>query len=132
MNKTISIIKQNQENIGDVLKNGLQTDLLFRELQRDTIGKSGSSPTWGYVYSNEDGNLKFKGIALRKEYEDDFPLAAYSEKTWSILGKQLLGDSVRVADIDVVESKPGEEDLDLNQKKYIGVESCLISSKVEY
>ena len=105
MVKTISIIKQNQENIAEVFQYGVKTDMLFRELQKDTVGRSGSSPTWGYVYSNQDGKLKFKGIALHKEYDYDFPYAAYGEKTWSIFGKELLGDSVRVPDIDIVEEK---------------------------
>ena len=107
MRKTISVIKQNQENLGEVFKNGAQTDIVFRELQRDTIGKSGSSPTWGYVYLNNNGKLKFNGIALRKEYDYDFPLAAYGEKTWSIFGKKLIGDTVRVPDIEIVEENPG-------------------------
>lgn len=105
MVKTISIIKQNQENISQVFQNGVQTEMLFRELQRDTVGRSGSSPTWGYVYSNEEGKLKFRGIALHKEYDYDFPYAAYGEKTWSIFGKELLGDTVRVPNIDIVEEK---------------------------
>ena len=105
MKKTISIIKQNQKNIAEVFKNGVQTDLLFRELQRDTIGRSGSSPTWGYVYSNENGKLKFRGIALHKEYDYDYPYDAFGEKTWSIFGRELLGDTVRVPIIDIVEQE---------------------------
>ena len=107
MIKTISIIKQNQENIAQVFQNGVQTDILFRQLQRDTIGRSGASPTWGYVYSNKEGKLKFKGIALHKEYDYDFPYAAYGEKTWSIFGKKILGNAVRVPDIDIVEQREG-------------------------
>lgn len=107
MKKTITIVKQNQPNIPDIFRSEVQTDILFRELQRDTIGKSGSSPTWGYVYSNKDGQLKYKGIALHKEFDYDFPKAAYGEKAWSIMGKELLGNSVRVPSIDVVEPKPG-------------------------
>ena len=105
--KTISIIKQNQENISTVFQDGVKTDMLFRELQKDTVGRSGSSPTWGYVYFNQEGKLKFTGIALHKEYDYDFPYAAYGEKTWSIFGKELLGDTVRVPDIDIVEEKKG-------------------------
>jgi len=107
LKKTISIIKQSQENLGEVFKNGVQTDIVFRELQRDTIGRSGSSPTWGYVYLNKVGKLKFNGIALHKEYDYDFPMAAYSEKAWSIFGRELLGDRVRVPTIDIVEQEPG-------------------------
>ena len=80
MVKTISIIKQNQENISQVFQNGVQTDMLFRELQRDTVGRSGSSPTWGYVYSNEEGKLKFRGIALHKEYDYDFLISSHHLK----------------------------------------------------
>jgi len=111
LKKTISIIKQNQENIAEVFKNGAQTDMVFRELQRDTIGRSGSSPTWGYVYCNEEGKLKFNGVALHKEYDYDFPLAAYGEKTWSIFGRELLGDTVRVPVIEIVEQKTGYEEI---------------------
>ena len=107
LSKTISIIKQNQENLTEVFKNGSETDIVFRELQRDTIGRSGSSPTWGYVYLNNNGKLKFNGIALHKEFDYDFPMAAYGEKVWSIFGKELLDDSVRVPSIDIVEEKSG-------------------------
>lgn len=107
MIKTISIIKENQENIAEVFKNGLETDIIFKELQKDTIGRSGSSPTWGEVYVNKDGSLKNMGIALHKEYDYDFPFTAYGEKTWSIFGKEVLGDTVRVPIIDIVEERPG-------------------------
>jgi len=107
LKKTISIIKQDQANIGEVFKNGVQTDIVFRELQRDTIGRSGSTPTWGEVYFNENGKLKSKGIALHKEYDYDFPMAAYGEKTWAIFGKKILDNTVRTPDIDIVEEKPG-------------------------
>lgn len=106
MVKTISIIKENQENISEILKNGVQTDILFKELQKDTVGRSGSSPTWGEVYLNEEGSLKNVGIALHKEYDYDFPFAAYGEKAWSIFGKEILGDTVRVPNIDIVEERP--------------------------
>lgn len=107
MKKTISIIKQNQENISEVFKNGVQTDILFKELQRDTVGRSGSCPTWGYVYLNNGSGLKFNGIALHKEYDYDYPTAAYGEKIYSIFGKALIGDTVRVPNIDIVEEKKG-------------------------
>ena len=133
MKKTISIIKQNQENIAEVFKNGVQTDVIFRELQRDTIGRSGSTPTWGYVYHNVDGNLKFQGIALRKEYDYDYPMAAYGEKTWSIFGKKLLGDTVRVPDIEIVEEKPGYPEIvsyrlmDNNKEDMIHIKDTLFN-----
>lgn len=111
MRKSITIIKQNQKHTVDIFVNGIKTEMLFRELQRDTIGKSGSSPTWGYVYSNHNGKLKYEGVALHKEYDYDIPFAAYAEKTWSIMGKKLLGESVRVPDIDVVEPSSGDEEI---------------------
>lgn len=107
MVKTISIIKENQENISEVLRNGVQTDIIFKELQKDTVGRSGSSPTWGEVYFYNEGSLMDKGIGLHKEYDYDFPLAAYGEKVWSIVGKAMLGDTVRVPDIDIVEERTG-------------------------
>ena len=74
LRKTISIIKQNEQNVAEIMRNGVEEDILFRELQKDTVGRSGSSPTWGYVYSNDNGKLNFKGIALHKEYDYDFLL----------------------------------------------------------
>ena len=111
MKKSITIIKQGLTNIGNVFLDDKKTDILFKELQKDTIGRSGSSPTWGYVYSNNNGKFKFNGIALHKGYDYDFPLAAYGEKAWSIFGRELLGDSVRVPKVDVVEQKPGYEEI---------------------
>lgn len=109
MPKTIKIIKQGQQHITQLLDTKLETDMLFREIQKDTIGKSGSSPTWGYVYQNRNrnGKLKYKGIGLYKEYDYDAPHAAYAEKVWSIIGKPILKDS-RVPDIDMVEEQKGE------------------------
>jgi len=106
LNKTISIIRRERKDIADIFKNGVETDLLFRELQKDTVGRSGANPTWGYVYTNVNKNLKYNGIALYKEFDYDFPFAAYAEKAWSIFGKELLDDTVRVANIDIVERKP--------------------------
>lgn len=111
MRKTITIIKQDQKDVADIFKNGIKTEMLFRELQRDTIGKSGSNPTWGYVYSKNNGKLKYEGVALHKEYDYDFPFAAYAEKVWSILGKELLEKGIRVPNIDIVEPSPGYEEI---------------------
>lgn len=111
MKKTISIIKKDAQNVATNFQNNPQTDMLFRELQKDTIGRSSSSPTWGYVYSNENGQLKFKGIALHKEYDYDYPKAAYCEKIWSIFGREIIGDTVRVPVIDIVEQKNGDEEI---------------------
>ncbi len=107
MPKTIKVIKQGQQNITQLLDNEIKTDMVFREIQKDTIGKSGSCPTWGYVYQNKNGKLKYKGIGLYKEYDYDAPHAAYAEKVWSIIGKQVLKDS-RVPDIDMVEEQKDE------------------------
>lgn len=111
MKKSITIIKQNQKDICHIFMNGIKTEMLFRELQRDTIGKSGSNPTWGNIYSNKEGKLKYVGVALHKEYDYDFPFAAYAENVWSIMGKNLLGESIRVPSIDVVEENPGYEEI---------------------
>ena len=71
MGKSLTIIKQNQEHVTDMFKDGIKTDLVCREIQRDTIGRSGASPTWVYVYRNVNGKMKFRGIALHKEYDYD-------------------------------------------------------------
>ena len=107
MNKTITIIERNKRNITDILENPIETDMLFREIQRDTIGKSSSNPTWGYAYSCRNGKLKYKGIGLYKEFDYDAPNASYSEKVWSIIGKNIL-DGTRVPDISVVEERKGQ------------------------
>lgn len=102
MSKTITIIEIDREHVTDILDNPIKTEMLFREIQRDTIGKSSSNPTWGYTYYYNNGKLKYKGIGLYKEYDYDAPNAAYSEKVWSIIGKNIL-DNVRVPNIDIVE-----------------------------
>lgn len=66
MVKTISIIKANQENIAKVFKGGIKTDVIFKELQRDTVGRSGSNPTWGQVYYNIEGKTEFKRYSSSK------------------------------------------------------------------
>lgn len=106
MAKSITISKLNQD-----IPDNIETDILFQEIQKDTVGKSGGDPTWGYVYNNEDGELVLKGIALHKEYDYDFPKAAYGEKVWSIFGKEILGKNVRVPEIDIVEQSPGYEEI---------------------
>ena len=111
MGKSITVIKLNQEHISDLFKDGLKTDFVFREVQRDTIGKSGSNPTWGYTFYNDGGKMKFSGIALHKEFDYDYPMAAYGEKVWSIFGQELIGESVRVPKIEIVEQTPGCEDI---------------------
>ena len=111
MKKSVTIIKQNQEHVTDMFKDGLKTDLICREIQRDTVGRSGASPTWVYVYNNVNGKMKFKGTALHKEYDNDYPKAAFGEKVWSIFGKELLNSSVRVPRVDIVERKKGQEEI---------------------
>ena len=49
MSKTITIIERDREHVTDILDNPIKTEMLFREIQRDTIGKSSSNPTWGYI-----------------------------------------------------------------------------------
>lgn len=111
MKKTITVVKQDPEKIEELLGNGIKTDLVFEMIQRDTIGKSGSNPTWGHIYSNDSGEAKYEGIALYKGYDYDYPKAAYGEKAWSIIGKGLLNSTVRVADIDIVEKINGNEEI---------------------
>lgn len=111
MKKSILVIKLDKEHVSELFKDGLKTDIIFREIQRDTKGKSGSRPTWGYAYKNENGKMKFKGIALHKEYDYDYPLAAYGEKAWSIFGKEVLEKSVRVPNIERVYQSEGYEEI---------------------
>ena len=111
MEKSLLVIKLEQEHASELFKEGLKTDMIFREIQRDTKGKSGSRPTWGYAYKNENGKMKFKGIALHKEYDYDYPLAAYGEKAWSIFGKEVLEKSVRVPNIERVYQSKGCEEI---------------------
>lgn len=134
MKKTITIIKRNEKNIRELFESGIQTDMIFRELQKDTIGRSGSNPTWGYVYSNsKNGKIKFNGIALHKEYDYDFPLAAYAEKAWCIFGKELLEDNVRVPFIEVVEKEPRQAEIlsyrimDNNKEDMIHIKDTLFN-----
>jgi len=105
MVKTITVIKKGEGDMFELFQNGIKTDILFCEIQKDTVGRSGSCPTWGEVYSNENGTIKFKGIALYKEYDYDFPYAAYGEKVWSIFGKELIGNTVRVPNVNMVTPK---------------------------
>lgn len=111
MTKSITISKLNQPNLIETTEKNIETEMLFREVQKDTVGRSGGTPTWGYVYENKEGQLEFKGIALHKDYDYDYPMSAYGEKVWSIFGKEILGDSVRVPEIDIVEQNPGYEEI---------------------
>lgn len=111
MTKSITISKLNQPNLIEMPEKNIETEMVFREVQKDTVGRSGGNPTWGYVYENKEGQLEFKGIALHKDYDYDYPMSAYGEKVWSIFGKEILGDSVRVPEIDIVEQNPGYEEI---------------------
>ena len=111
MVRSLTIMKQIPEHESDIFKDEIKTDMAFIEVQRDTIGKSGACPTWGYVYNNVNGKMKFKAIALHKEYDYDYPMSAYGEKTWSILGREVLGESVRVPYIELVEQSPGQAEI---------------------
>lgn len=105
MIKTIERIKKGED------KEKITTDLLFEEIQPDTVGRSASNATWGKVYSNDNGNKKEIGIALYKEYDYDYPNAAKCEKIWSIIGRELLSDELRVANVDIVKGKGGYEEI---------------------
>lgn len=89
--------------------------MVFREVEKDPIGKSGSNPTWvsSYLYDSsksyyneeeitfDDETKTTKRMALYKEFDYDEPRAAYAEKIWSVLGKSIL-PRCRVPDIDLV------------------------------
>ena len=102
MKKTITVIEQDADKIEQLLEQGIETDVVFEIIQKDTIGRSNASPTWGYVYYAVDGKLQDKGVGLYKENDYDYPDAAYAEKICSILGKNIL-HNVRVPEIDIVE-----------------------------
>ena len=105
MIRKIKIVK-----ISDTLDvNDFNSDqILFRETQKDTIGNSGSNPTWGNVFvKNKNGEIAFVGVGLYKELDYDFPNNAYSEKIFSIIGKEVL-PGVRLPNIDVVEEGHGQ------------------------
>ena len=55
MGKTIKIIKRGEE-----IDNTINANIVFKEIQRDTIGKSSANPTWGEVYEDEDGKKIYK------------------------------------------------------------------------
>lgn len=97
MVKSITIVKSTDEK----LKNE-NVDIIFKEIQKDTVGRSGARPVWGMLYYNEDGKLTKSGIALFKEYDYDMPIASYSEKIWSIIGNKVLLET-RVPIIDLVD-----------------------------
>lgn len=78
---------------------------IFKEKEHDTIGRSGGSPTWFSSYYFEDNNIVNRRVAIHKDYDYDEPMAAYAEKLWSILGKDILNKSCRVPDIDIVYSE---------------------------
>ena len=93
------------ENLGEDY-----TGLVFYEERKDTIGKSGGNPTWGYVYEydgkEEDEIKRVKGIkeAIFKEVDFDYPNDAFGEKLYSMIAK-LCVDKCRIPDIDMVQEK---------------------------
>ncbi len=107
----------------ETLPNGYK-GMVFREVEKDTVGKSGSNPTWvsSYYYDSktsyynenelsfDEETKKSRRMALYKEYDYDEPMAAYAEKIWSLLGKNIL-PRCRVPDIDVVYKSEKAKDL---------------------
>ena len=106
MKKKIKIIKK-EETLNSFYEEDV--DLIFKQVQKDTIGKSSSNPIWGYIYTKKGEELESFSVGLYKEFDYDVPRAAFSEKIYSILGKKVL-KGVRVPDIDIVEetkNQPG-------------------------
>ena len=102
MEKTIKVIKENEKNLSDKLDELASKQMVFRKLRRDTVGRSSSNPTWGYAYNVKKGKLKFKGEGVYKEFDYDQPNAAYAEKIYSIIAKEVLTEDTRIPTIDVV------------------------------
>lgn len=107
MIKTIYVIKENQKNITSHLDEIANKNMVFRKVRKDTIGKSASNPTWGYVYNVKKGKMKWKGEGLYKEFDYDAPNAAYCEKIASIMGRNLLSNT-RVPEVEIVEENKSE------------------------
>lgn len=103
MIKKIKIIKKNQQNLTNHLEEYKVVDIVFRILSEDTIGKSSSNPSWGYVFNVRNGKLKLNidPYGLYKEFCGDNEDAAYAEKIFSIIGQEMLPDT-RVAKTEVV------------------------------
>lgn len=99
MIKSIKRIKENEP----LEYNQDGKDMVFKELRKDTIGKSSSNPTWGYVFNVREGKLKLNkdGEGLFKEFDYDAPQAAYAEKIISIIGMDVL-QGTKVPKVDVV------------------------------
>ena len=109
--KTIRIIKENERNISSNLDELVSKDMVFRKKRQDTVGRSGSNPTWGLAFDVVGNKLKFKGEGLYKEYDYDYPNGAYAEKVASIIGRELFGSEIRVPEVDVVLKSIGEPSL---------------------
>lgn len=112
MIKRIKIIEENEPDITkhwDEQENVDDIDLVFRKLRRDSVGKSASNPTWGYVFNVRDENLKLNidSEGLYKEHDYDAPNAPYAEKLFSIIGRRVL-DNTRVPKVDIVMARPKE------------------------
>lgn len=90
------------------------TGLIFFEQEKDTIGKSGGNPTWGYLYEffgeeeKEENKLKGLGDVIYKEHDYDYPNDAYNEKIFSILSQKVI-KNCRVPQTDVAFLKNSNE-----------------------
>lgn len=111
MRKTINIIETHQTGISKRLDELTNKDMIFRKKMQDTVGRSGSNPTWGLAFDVVGNKLKFKGEGLYKEYDYDYPNGAYAEKVASIIGRELFAGEIRVPEIDVVLKSIGEPSL---------------------
>lgn len=115
MIKKVKIIKENEQDITeqwDKQTNTDDIDIVFRKIIKDSVGRSASNPTWGYVFNVRDGKLKLNidPEGLYKEEDYDAPNAPYAEKIFSIIGRSVLKDT-RVPKVDVVADTSGEKGL---------------------
>ena len=115
MIKKVKIIKEDEPDITeqwDKQTNTDDIDIVFRKIIKDSVGRSASNPTWGYVFNVRDGKLKLNidPEGLYKEEDYDAPNAPYAEKIFSIIGRSVLKDT-RVPKVDVVSDASGENGL---------------------
>ena len=109
MVKSVKRIKQGEKHLTDHLEDYKKADIVFREIRKDSVGRSASNPIWGLVFNVRNGKLKLNSIGegLYKEFDYDYPNASYAEKIYSIIAESVL-DNTRVPNIDIVTEIPKE------------------------